>query len=236
MLSSETGRFKTSYAADMAIQRVPLARIAFWGAILVTFLVVPRVFDNVWLNNFNLVLIAVVAVTGLNLLVGYTGQISLGHAAFAMMGAFTVALLYNRWPELRANPYNLLLTIPLAGLVATVVGTLFGVPSLRVKGLYLSIATLAAHPILTWVVEHLAPKLTVTGRSFSSLPTRRPTIGLFGWEHQIRTDADKFYLFAFLAILGIVIAQNLVRTRLVRALIAIRDNDIAAESVGISLY
>lgn len=237
MLNTETGRFKTSYAADMAIQRVPLARVFFWGLIGATFLVVPRVFDNVWINNFNLILCAIVAVTGLNLLVGYTGQISLGHAAFAMVGAFTVALLYDRFPGLRTNPLQLLITLPAAGLVATAVGTLFGVPSLRVKGLYLAIATLAAHPILTWVIEHLVPKLTERGRPFSSLPIRRPLIGIpGGWEHTIRSDVEKYYLFAVIAVLGIIVAQNILRTRVGRAFIAIRDNDIAAESVGISLY
>ena len=218
------------------VQRLPLATIAFWIAVLALILALPRLFDNVWINNFNLILAAVVAVTGLNILVGYTGQVSLGHAAFAMMGAFTVAMMYDRWPGLRTNPYQLWLTIPAAGITATLVGTLFGVPSLRVKGLYLAIATLAAHPILTWVVEHLYPELTVKKASFSSLPVPRPILAVPGWEHQIRTDVDRFYLFAALAVLGIVIARNLIRTRVGRAFIAIRDNDIAAESVGISLY
>ncbi|MGH2588057.1 MAG: branched-chain amino acid ABC transporter permease, partial [Dehalococcoidia bacterium] len=185
---------------------------------------------------FNLILTAVVAVTGLNLLVGYTGQISLGQAAFAMMGAFTAALMYDRWPELRTSPYQLYLTLPAAGITATLFGTLFGVPSLRVKGLYLAIATLAAHPILTWVVEHLYPKLTVEGNSFSSLPIPRPIIAVPGWEHTIRTPTDQFYFFAVLTVIGIVAARNIVRTRVGRAFIAIRDNDIAAESSGISLF
>ena len=217
-------------------QRLPLQTILTWLVVLAAIVLIPRVFNNVWLNNFNLILTAVVAVTGLNILVGYTGQISLGHAAFAMMGAFTVALMYDRWPDLRTSPYQLYLTLPAAGITSTLVGTLFGVPSLRVKGLYLSIATLAAHPILTWVVEHLYPELTVRGAAFSSLPIPRPILGLPGWQHTIRTDADRFYFFAALAVLGIVIARNLIRTRVGRAFISVRDNDIAAESSGISLY
>jgi branched-chain amino acid transport system permease protein len=220
----------------VGVRRLPWQTIAAWLAVLALILVIPRLFDSVWINNFNLILTAVVAVTGLNLLVGYTGQVSLGHAAFAMMGAFTVALMYDRWPGLRTNPYQLYLTLPAAGLSGLVAGTIFGVPSLRVKGLYLAIATLAAHPILTWIVEHLYPEITVRKASFSSLPIPRPILAVPGWEHTIRTDTDRFYLYAAIAVLGIVVARNIVRTRVGRAFIAIRDNDIAAEASGISLY
>lgn len=236
MLSAATGRFRTSYAADAAIQRVPLARVAFWVGLLVVFLVVPRVFDNYWLNNFNAVWMAIIAAVGLNILVGYTGQISLGHGAFAMVGAFTVGLLYNRWPELKGHPAELFVTIPVAGLMAALVGTIFGVPSLRVKGLYLAIATYAAHPILEWVVLHLVPKLTVEGRITAALPVPRPEINLLGWNHVIRTDTDRFYLFGLLAIIGILFAENLFRTRVGRAWVAIRDREVAAESIGINVF
>jgi branched-chain amino acid transport system permease protein len=236
MLSTETGRFRTSYAADMAIQRVPLSRVAFWGGLLVVFLVVPRVLDNYWINNLNLVWTAVIAAMGLNILVGYTGQVSLGQGAFAMVGAFTVGLLYNRWPQLRGSPLELFITIPVAGAMAALVGTIFGVPSLRVKGLYLAIATLAAHPIIEWVVLHLVPKLTVEGRITAALPVPRPELSIGPWHHLIRTDLDRYYLFGAIAVLGIVIAQNIVRTRLGRAFIAVRDREIAAESIGINVF
>ncbi|MBI2761011.1 MAG: branched-chain amino acid ABC transporter permease [Chloroflexi bacterium] len=188
MLSSATGRFRTSYAADTAIQRTALARIAFWGGLAVLFFIVPEVVSNYWINNFNLVWISIIAAVGLNILVGYTGQISLGHGAFAMIGAFTVALMYDRWPQLRGSPLELLITIPAAGAMAALVGTLFGIPSLRVKGLYLAIATLAAHPIIEWVVLHLVPKLTVKGRITGALQVPRPEINILGWSHTIRTD------------------------------------------------
>lgn len=227
---------RPSIRAGELARRLPVQTIAVWVGVVALIVIIPRVFGNVWLNNFNLILTAVVAVIGLNILVGYTGQVSLGHAAFAMMGAFTVALMYDRWPGLRTSPYQLYLTLPAAGITATLFGTLFGVPSLRVKGLYLAIATLAAHPILTWVVEHLYPKLTVEGKSFSSLPIPRPILAVPGWEHTIRTDGDRFYFFAALAVIGMVLARNVIRTRVGRAFIAIRDNDIAAEASGISLY
>ena len=227
---------RPSVATGAWAQRLPWATIGFWVAVAAILFTIPRIFDNVWINNFNLILAAVVAVTGLNILVGYTGQVSLGHAAFAMMGAFTVAMMYDRWPELRTNDYQLWLTLPAAGITATLFGTLFGVPSLRVKGLYLAIATLAAHPILTWLVEHIYPEFTVKKAAFSSLPVPRPIFAVPGWSHSIRTDVDRFWFFAALAILGLVVARNIIRSRVGRAFIAIRDNDIAAESVGISLY
>jgi branched-chain amino acid transport system permease protein len=236
MLSAATGRFKTSYAADAAIQRVPLARVAFWGGLLLVFLVPPRVLDNYWLNNVNAVWMAVIAAVGLNILVGYTGQISLGHGAFAMVGAFTVGLLYNRFPGLKGSPIELLVTIPVAGAAAALVGTMFGVPSLRVKGLYLAIATFAAHPILEWVVLHLVPKMTKEGRITAALQVPRPAINLGFWQHTIRTDVDRFYLFGIIAIIGILFAENLFRTRVGRAWVAIRDREVAAESIGISVF
>ncbi|MGD9894413.1 MAG: branched-chain amino acid ABC transporter permease [Dehalococcoidia bacterium] len=233
-----TGRLATqpSVRAAALAQRLPLRAIVAWLALLLLILAIPMVFNTVWMNTINLILVAIVAVTGLNLLVGYTGQISLGHAAFAMIGGFTVALMFDHWPGLRTSPWQLYLTLPAAGLSATLVGTLFGVPSLRVKGLYLAIATLAAHPILTWIVEHLYPELTVEGVPFSSLPVARPVLAIPGWTHTVRTDIDRYHLFIILAVLGIVIARNIVRTRVGRAFIAIRDNDIAAESSGISLF
>lgn len=236
MLSTATGRFKTSYAADAAIQRVPLARVAFWGGLLLAFLIAPRVLGNYWINNINLIWIAALAAVGLNILVGYTGQISLGHGAFAMVGAFTVAMLYDRWPQIRGSGLELFITIPAAGAMAALVGAIFGIPSLRVKGLYLAIATFAAHPILEWSVQHLLPKLTVKGVHFSSLPVPRPELSLGFWSHTIRTDLDRYYLFGLLAVIGIVFAENLFRTRVGRAWIAIRDREIAAESIGVSLY
>src|SRR5437763_1402787 len=114
------------------LRRLPLAALAFWLALLAVLIFIPWVFDDVWLNNFNQILAAIVAVTGLNLLVGYTGQVSLGHAAFAMIGAFTLALMYDHWPELRTNPYPLYAPLPAAGLSGLVAGAVCGVPSLRV--------------------------------------------------------------------------------------------------------
>jgi branched-chain amino acid transport system permease protein len=195
----------------------------------------PLVLDNYWLNILNLMCISVIAVVGLNILVGYAGQLSLGHGALAMVGAYTTGLLYDRWPALNDSALELVITIPAAGLAAALVGALFGVPSVRVRGFYLAIATLAAHPLLDWTVLHLVPKLTVEGRIGGGLPVPRPEIGVGAWSHTIRTDADRYYLFATLALLGICLAENLCRTRIGRAWLAIRDREVAAASFGIDV-
>jgi branched-chain amino acid transport system permease protein len=230
-----TGRFSTSYAQDAAILRVPLARARFWLGAGVMLLAPPLVLDNYWLNILNLVCISIIAVTGLNILVGYAGQLSLGHGALAMVGAYTTGLLYDRWPALNGGAVELLITIPAAGMSAALVGAIFGIPSVRVRGFYLAIATLSAHPLLDWTVLHLVPMLTVEGRIGGGLPVPRPQINIVVWSHTIRTDADRYYLFASLALLGICLAENLCRTRIGRAWVAIRDREIAAASFGIDV-
>jgi branched-chain amino acid transport system permease protein len=224
MLSRKTAVYKTSYAADLAIQRVFLARVAFWTAIVVLFLL-PFLLGRYALNVVSLILIAVVATIGLNILVGYTGQISVGHAAFALVGGFTVAITSSRWDV------PMLIGLPLAGILAALVGMFFGIPSLRVKGLYLAIATLAAQFILEWFVQH-APWLTgLTGR-LQTIYMPEPAIG----PYVLRTDADRYYLFLLLALAAVYYGENLFRTRVGRALVAIRDHDVAAQAMGIDIF
>jgi len=223
MFSVRTGSFKRSYAADAAIQRTPLQRVAFWGFVLILFLAVPRTFNSVWLNNVNQVLIAVVGVTGLNILLGFTGQISLGHGAFAGIGAFTMAILNNRLH------LPILVGLPVGGIFAASFGVLVGIPSLRVRGLYLAVATLASQQILIWFFEHMS---FLTRQKTSSVDVRRAWI----LTHKIRSDADMFYLFAILAIAGVLVAENLLRSRMGRAFVAIRDREIAAEIIGVNAF
>lgn len=162
-----------------------------------------------------------IAALGLNILVGFTGQISLGHAAFFGVGAFASAYLNN---ELGIP---VILAIPLAGLVAAAVGLLFGSPAARIKGLYLAIATLAAQ----FIIEDLFIRLDwFTGGSYGSLAN---PVELFGFAFD--TDA-KFFLFALtLTIILYIAAANLMRTRDGRAFVAVRDHYLSAEVMGISL-
>ena len=135
------GDFRTSYAADMAIFETPVARWATVG-FLVALAAVPALASTYWLDVLNRVAIAAIAAVGLNVLTGFTGQISLGNAAFLAVGAYATAAMAGR----AGLPFAA--TIPLAGALTALVGMVFGVPSLRLKGLYLAMATLAAHFIV----------------------------------------------------------------------------------------
>src|SRR6266516_1566787 len=229
MLSRKTAVYKTSYAADLAIQRVFLARLAFWSSVAVLFLL-PLVAGRYWLNVLSLIFIAVVATIGLNILVGYAGHISVGHVVFALVGGFTVAITSSRWDV------PMLIGLPLAGVVAALVGAFFGIPSLRVKGLYLAIATLAAQFILEWFVQHAQWLTGLSGRH-QTIYTPDPAITLPGLPPlPVASDSSRYYLFLALTVVAVYYGENLFRTRIGRALIAIRDHDVAAQTMGIDIF
>lgn len=210
-----------TYAEDMAIFRTK----THW-VLLITLLVIlftaPLYWSNYWLGVANLIGITIIAATGLNLLTGYCGQLSIGHAGFIAVGAYTTAVLTNRL-EL---PF--LIGLISAGLVAGLIGMLFGIPSLRVKGFYLAISTIAAQFIIIWVINHWAG---VTG-GFTGIPVPYASVGDFIF----RSETSQFYLIIGLTVLTIFLAKNLARTRIGRAFVAIRDNDLAAEVMGINLF
>src|SRR5262245_56973507 len=137
MLHREAGVFKTTYAADMALYPLPIARWSVAAFVVLFTVVAPLTLDEYYLSIINLVLIAIVGALGLHILVGYTGQISLGHAAFMSVGAYTAANLAVKL----GLPFWI--TLPAGGLMAALIGAVVGIPSLRIKGLYLAIATLA---------------------------------------------------------------------------------------------
>src|SRR5512142_262534 len=141
------GDFRETYREDMAIFETRFAR-GMLAAFLVTLAFAPAFASSFWMDVLNRMLIAVVAATGLNILTGFTGQISLGNAAFLAVGAYTTAVLAGR----AGLPFPVV--IPLAGVVTAAVGMVFGVPSLRLKGLYLAVATVAAHFVIEFTVVH----------------------------------------------------------------------------------
>ena len=223
MLHRESGVFKTTYAADMALYPLPIARWAV-GAIAVLFVaVVPLILHEYYLSIFNLVFIAIVGALGLNILVGYTGQISVGHAAFMSVGAYTAANLAVKLDL----PFWI--TLPAGGLMAALIGALVGIPSLRIKGLYLAIATLASQLIIEWVINHTP---AISGGAQASIEVPRPTV----LGHHLKTQGELYYFLLFFAVLAIVATLNLVRSRIGRAFVAIRDQDIAAEIIGIDIF
>jgi branched-chain amino acid transport system permease protein len=223
MIHRECGVFKTSYEADMALYPLPIARwtVGIMGVLF--FLVIPLGLHEYYLSICNLVWIAVIGALGLNILVGYTGQVSIGHGAFMSVGAYTAANLATRLDS--PWPVNLLA----GGLMAAAVGAVVGIPSLRIKGLYLAIATLAGQLIIEWTINHVT---FISGGVQASIEVPRPRIG----SMVLNTQRDMYYFLLVFVVIAIVGTMNLVRSRVGRAFIAIRDQDIAAEIIGIDIF
>lgn len=220
-MGTATGVYHTSYRADLALRhtRAEHVRLALALAAVVA---LPFLVSPYWLTIVNQVGIAVIGAIGLNILVGFTGQISLGQGGFLAVGAYTSGLLAVK----AGIPFPL--DVAGAVLATAVLGTLFGLPALRLKGLYLAIATLASQQIILWVVTHWD---AVTGGS-SALVV--PPAELFGW--QINGDMTWYWVIALFAGLATLAATNLMRTGVGRAFVAIRDQDIAAEVIGVDPF
>jgi branched-chain amino acid transport system permease protein len=223
MINRECGVFYSTYAADMRLFPLPLARWTMVGMAVLFFGLFPLAANDYFLNIANFVFIAVVGAVGLNLLVGYTGQVSIGQGAFMAVGAYAGAIAVTR----AGMPFWI--ALPFGGLVAAVVGTFFGIPSLRIKGLYLAIATLAAQFIIEWLIIHVT---WISGGAEATITVPKPAFG--PWV--LRTLRAQYYLNLVVVSLAIVFAMNLVRSPVGRAFIAIRDRDVAAEIIGISLF
>lgn len=216
-----SGIFHSSYEKDMALRRTHTQKIRI-VLVIIFLLVFPFLANRYYLTLANQVGIAVIGAIGLNILVGYTGQISLGQGGFMAVGAYTAGILTARM----GMPWWASTII--ACFVTSIVGTIFGIPSLRLKGLYLAIATLAAQVIILWVVTHWE---ALTG-GVDALVVPNPM--LFG----IRMNTDfNFYWVTWVTVAIVTIASvNLFRTHFGRAFIAIRDQDIAASVMGVDLF
>ena len=223
MIFRENGQFKSTYRADLQMRPILQDRIFMAALAACAFLVVPFVVsDYLFLSLVIPFLILTLAAIGLNLLVGYCGQISIGHAAFMAVGAYAAYNLVLRIPAL-----NFLVVLVLAGFIAAAVGMVFGIPSLRIKGLYLAVATLAAQFFADWVFARVK---WFTDYSHSGSVSVAP-IELFGWT--IGTPREKYLFLLAVLIVFTLIAKNLVRGHLGRAWMATRDMDVAAEVIGI---
>ena len=223
MFHRECGVLKTSYEADMALYPLPVARWTVAVIAVFFFLVLPLVVHEYYLSIVNLVSIAVVGALGLNILVGYTGQISIGHGAFMSVGAYTAANFAVRL----GCPFWI--ALPAGGVMAAFIGAIVGIPSLRIKGLYLAIATLAGQLIIEWTINHVT---WISGGVQASIEVPRPQ--LLGYA--IATQRQMYFFLLVFVVLAIVGTMNLVRSRIGRAFIAIRDQDIAAEIIGINIF
>jgi branched-chain amino acid transport system permease protein len=242
MLYREAGQFKTSYSADMAMFPIRQDRIAFWGLIVFAFVGIPLLakfqiwpFGSDYLLRAILIpfLILALAAVGLNILTGYCGQLSLGSGAFMAIGAYcaykfaTGVHIPLGVVAVSIPPLPMLPAILLGGLMAALVGILFGVPSLRIKGLYLAVATLAAQFFFDWVFSRVKWFTNYTPSGSVNAP-QLEFFGLF-----VSTPIERYVLCLLFVVVFTLIAKNLVSGNLGRQWMAIRDMDIAAELIGI---
>lgn len=227
-----SGTFDTTYAQDIALNRTrtdKLIKYFLMAALLIIPLLTLRgpfglnILPESIVGTVLRIAILVVAVQGLNILTGYTGLVSLGHAAFMAVGAYSSAIL------VREFGFTFWTALPTAALITGLVGILFGLPSLRVKGFYLSMATLAAQFIIPWVLRYPMADLTNGSR-----PLEVPIPEFFGLS--LGSNAAFYYVAVPLSLLLALAARNISRTRTGRAFISIRDNDLAAELLGINVF
>jgi branched-chain amino acid transport system permease protein len=221
----EAGQFKSSYAEDQALFPIRQDRIGFYALLAIAFLAVPLLASDYWLTAILIpFLIISLAALGLNILTGYAGQLSLGSAAFMAVGAFAA---YNF--ELRLPWMPALVSFALGGLSAALIGIAFGLPSLRIKGFYLAVATLAAQFFIPWLLTKVG---WFSNYSPSGVITTRP-VEILGYEFD--TPMDKYLLVLSIVVVLALIAKNLVRSSIGRAWMAVRDMDVAAEVIGIPI-
>ena len=214
------GDFRTTYAADTVIFPTAAGRYAAIAAVVLLCLA-PLALSQYWLSILIQIGYMAIAALGLNILVGFTGQISIGHAAFFGLGAFTSAYLSSKLPV------PVFFAIPLAGLITAIVGLVFGLPAARLKGLYLAIATLAAQYIL---LDFFSRADWFTG---GTVPAVAEPFRIFGFT--LRGDRRYFYVVLVYLVICYVLTTNLMRTRDGRALVAVRDHYLSAEIMGINL-
>jgi len=215
------GVFDDTYGKGMAIVRTPQQWTFLIIALFMLFSL-PFFLSGRVLHFVNLLGITLIAAQGLNVLTGFAGLISLGQAAFIGVGAYSSALLtmYAGFP--------FYLALPCSAIIAGLVGLIFGAPSLRIKGFYLAMATLAAQIIIPWLIMNVRTDLTGGAQS---MRVSAPNIGGMVFNDQ----QSMFYIIIPIACLTIFLIRNLSRSRIGRALFAIRDNDIAAETMGVNL-
>jgi branched-chain amino acid transport system permease protein len=230
MLYRETGQFKTSYAADAAVFPILQDRIGIAAILAFAFVAVPLALPDFWISAVLIpILVFSLAAIGLNLLTGYAGQISLGTGAFMGVGAYACYKLTTIFPDV-----NVILLIVVSGMAAAAAGALFGLPSLRIKGFYLAVATLAAQFFLSWCFVrvpwlynyNVSGAIEVPTRTMLGVPVTGPNA----------TPVTRYLVVLAIVVAMTWVASNLIRGRIGRMWMAVRDMDIAAELIGIRLF
>ncbi|MFC5739162.1 branched-chain amino acid ABC transporter permease [Sinirhodobacter huangdaonensis] len=228
MFYREAGDFKTSYREDNQTFPIRFDRMGFYATLAVAFGVIPLVIDDYWANAvFVPFLIYAIAAIGLNILVGYAGQVSLGTGGFMAVGAYAVYKLMTAFPDV-----PVFIHVLLAGGVTAAVGVLFGLPSLRIKGFYLAVATLAAQFFLVWLFNKVPWFYNYSASGQITAPDRS-MFGVFVTGAQTSATAKYMFCLILLTLVALV-ARNLTRGTIGRKWMAIRDMDIAAEIIGVN--
>jgi branched-chain amino acid transport system permease protein len=223
----EAGQFKTTYAGDQAIFPIVQDKWVVAVAVAAAFVVPVLAADDYWLQAILIpFLIYSMAAIGLNLLTGYAGQLSLGTGGFMAVGAYSAFKLTTAFPWL-----DIIVVFLLAGLIAAAVGLVFGVPSLRIKGFYLAVATLAAQFFLIWLFNKVAWFTNYAASGTITAP-QRTVLGVMV-TGPLATPAARYVTALALVVVGALVAKNLVRGRIGRSWMAMRDRDIAAEIIGV---
>ena len=228
MIYREAGQFKTSYAADQQMLPIPMDRWFVIAVVVFAAIVLPLTGSQYWLESILIpVLILSIAALGLNILTGYAGQLSLGTGGFMAAGAYMSYKVATNMPDFMP----VWVPVLVGGLFAAGIGIVFGLPSLRIKGFYLAVATLAAQFFLIWLFQAVP---WFVNDSLSGVPSTPPMdiIGFKVTGAEAQPEAKYLFVLAFTIILAIV-ARNMARSRIGRSWMAIRDMDIAAELIGI---
>jgi branched-chain amino acid transport system permease protein len=228
MFYREAGDFKTSYADDNQTFPIKFDRYRYYLVLAVAYLVIPFIINDYWANAlFVPFLIYAIAAIGLNILVGYGGQVSLGTGGFMAVGAYAAYKLMTAFPDV-----SIMIHVILAGGITAIVGVLFGLPSLRIKGFYLAVATLAAQFFLVWLFNKVPWFYNYSASGQINAP-ERTVFGVLVTGPNTEAWAKYLICLVFVTIAGII-ARNLTRGSVGRKWMAIRDMDIAAEIIGVN--
>jgi branched-chain amino acid transport system permease protein len=228
MFYRESGDFSTTYPQDSQTFPIRFDRYRYYVILVIAFLVIPFIINDYWANAvFVPFLIYAIAAIGLNILTGYCGQVSLGTGGFMAVGAYSCYKLMTSFPEV-----SMLIHIPVAGVITAAVVTLFGLPSLRIKGFYLAVATLAAQFFLVWMFNKVSWFYNYSASGQISSP-ERTVFGIIVTGPNTEAWAKYMICLVFVTICAVV-ARNLTRGSVGRKWMAIRDMDIAAEIIGVN--
>ncbi len=228
MFYREAGDFKTSYKDDSQTFPIKFDRWRYWAVLAIAYLVIPFVINDYWASAiFVPFLIYAIAAIGLNILTGYCGQVSLGSGGFMAVGAYACYKLMTAFPDV-----NIVIHVLLAGGITAAVGALFGLPSLRIKGFYLAVATLAAQFFLVWLFNKVPWFYNYSASGQISAPERF-VFGQAVTGPNTEAWAQYMICLVFVTACGLV-ARNLTRGSVGRKWMAIRDMDIAAEIIGVN--